>query len=157
MLIRINLALIAVFVLAALGIGMASRTLLRENATRQVLAEAGLMMDSAFAIRTYTTAEVLPLLNDMMKSEFHPHSVPSYAAAQHFLKLREQRAEYAYKEATLNPTNPRDSATEWVADIVQRFRNDAAAREVTGERETWPRFRFRPVPVAAVSTIQGPL
>ncbi len=52
------------------------------------------------------------------------------------MKLRERRPEYAYKEATLNPTNPRDRAADWEADIIQRFRNDATAREVIGERDT---------------------
>lgn len=136
MLLRINLALVVVFALAALGIGMASRSLLRENATRQVLAEAGLMMDSAFAIRGYTTSEIVPLLGEQMNAQFLPQSVPSYAATQNFLKLHEQHPDYAYKEATLNPTNPRDRATDWEADIVQKFRNDAQVHEVTGERET---------------------
>ena len=32
--------------------------------------------------------------------------------------------------------NPRDRATDWESDIIQRFRNDAHAREVIGERDT---------------------
>jgi protein-histidine pros-kinase len=44
--------------------------------------------------------------------------------------------EYAYKEAALNPTNPRNRANDWEADIVNRFRNTSDAREVVGERDT---------------------
>jgi len=43
---------------------------------------------------------------------------------------------YTYKEATLNPTNPRDRAVEWEADIVQQFRNDPAQGEIRGTRDT---------------------
>jgi protein-histidine pros-kinase len=50
--------------------------------------------------------------------------------------LRERHADYTYKEATLNPTNPRDRAADWEADIIQRFRNDPRAHEVVGERDT---------------------
>ena len=61
--------------------------------------------------------------------------MPFYAATQNF-KLRERHPEYTYKEATLNPTNPRDRAADWEGDIIQRFRNDAHAQEVVGERDT---------------------
>jgi HAMP domain-containing protein len=135
-LIRINLALIAVFLLAALAVALVSRSMLQANATREVLVEAGLMMDSAAAIRTYTSTEILPLLDEKMKTEFRPQSVPSYAATQNFLKLHEEHPDYAYKEATLNPTNPRDRASDWESDIVQKFRNDEKATEVSGERDT---------------------
>ena len=134
--IRINLALIATFVFAALAIGLASSSMLQTNAKREVLSQAGLMMDSALAIRGYTATEILPLLDEKMKTEFRPQSVPSYSATQNFLKLHEQHPDYSYKEATLNPTNPRDRAADWEADIVQKFRNDATTREVSGERDT---------------------
>ena len=59
---RINLALGAVFIVAALTAGYACRSILEANARREVFAEAGLMMDSALAIRDYTANEILPLL-----------------------------------------------------------------------------------------------
>jgi protein-histidine pros-kinase len=71
-----------------------------------------------------------------VKNEFLPQSVPFYAATQHFLKLREQHPEYSYKEATLNPTNLRDRATDWEADLIQQFRNDSKTHEIVGERDT---------------------
>jgi HAMP domain-containing protein len=136
LLIRINLALGAVFIAAALIAGYACRTILEANAQREVFAAAGLMMDSALAIRAYTANEILPLLSERIQEEFPPQSVPFYAATQNFLRLRERHPEYTYKEATLNPMNPRDHATDWEADIIQRFRNDVHAQEVIGERDT---------------------
>jgi protein-histidine pros-kinase len=136
LLIRINLAFGAVFIAAALMTGYSGGRVLDTNARREVFTEAGLMMDSALAIRDYTANEILPLLGDGVQNEFPPQSVPFYAATQNFLRLRERHPEYTYKEATLNPTNPRDRAADWEGDIIQRFRNDARAREVVGDRDT---------------------
>jgi HAMP domain-containing protein len=132
----INLALGAVFIVAALTAGLVCRSILEANAQREVFAEAGLMMDSALAIRDYTANEILPLLSERIQSEFPPQSVPFYAATQNFLRLRAHHPEYMYKEATLNPMNPRDRAADWESDIIQRFRGDAHAREMVGERDT---------------------
>src|SRR3984893_10183158 len=136
LLIRINLALGAVFIVATLVAGYGCRTILETNARREVFVEAGLMMDSALAIRAYTANEILPLLRERIQEEFPPQSVPSYAATQNFLRLHERHPQYTYKEATLNPMNPRDRPADWEADIIQRFRNNAHAQEVVGERET---------------------
>ena len=136
LLFRINAALGGVFLFAALLAGYVCWTMLEANAQREVLAEAGLMMDSAAAVRTYTTNEILPLISARMKEEFPPQSVPSYAATQNFLKFHEHHPEYAYKEATLNPTNPRDRAADWESDIIQRFRNDSQTQQVVGVRDT---------------------
>jgi protein-histidine pros-kinase len=136
LLIRINLALGAVFIVATVIAGYACRTILEANAQREVFVEAGLMMDSALAIRAYTANEILPLLSERIQEEFPPQSVPSYAATQNFLRLRERHPEYTYKEATLNPMNPRDRPADWEADIIQQFRNNAHVQEVIGERDT---------------------
>jgi protein-histidine pros-kinase len=135
-LLRVNLLLGAAILLIAVAAGVACRSILTATAERQLLAEAGLMLDSAIAQRTYTANEIEPLLHERLATEFLPQSVPFYAATQNFLKLHEKYPQYAYKEATLNPTNPRDRAADWEADIVQRFRNDAGVHELSGVRDT---------------------
>jgi HAMP domain-containing protein len=136
LLVRINLVLAACFALAAFAVGGACWTMLQENAKRETLREAGLMMDSALSMRAYTAAEIVPLLNAQMEKEFLPQSVPSYAATQNFLHLHEKHPEYAYKEATLNPTNLQDRAMDWESDLIQQFRNDEHHAEIIGERDT---------------------
>src|SRR5664280_70215 len=42
---------------------------------------------------------------------------------------------YTYKEATLNPTNPRDRTVDWEADIVNAFRANEKLPELIGERD----------------------
>jgi HAMP domain-containing protein len=136
LLFRINAALGAVFLIAALLAGYVCRSMLEANAQREVIIEAGLMMDSAAAVRSYTANEILPLIAAHMRDEFPPQSVPSYAATQNFLRFHERHPEYSYKEATLNPTNLRDRAADWEGDIIQRFRNDAKIQQMIGERDT---------------------
>ncbi len=136
LLVRVNLALGIVFALGAVGAGVVCTGLLRANARAEALAQAGLMMEGANAVRTYTSDEIVPLLGAQLRNEFLPQSVPSYAAVQNFLKLHDAHPGYAYKEATLNPTNPRDRAADWEADVIQRFRSDPATRELSGERGT---------------------
>jgi HAMP domain-containing protein len=136
LLVRINLVLGLVSAAAACVAGYACWTILEANARREVLAEAGLMMESAVAMRAYTASEILPLIEQRMQESFLPQGIPFYAATQNFLKLRERHPDYTYKEATLNPTNPRDRAADWEADIIQRFRNDERAQEFIGERDT---------------------
>jgi HAMP domain-containing protein len=136
LLLRVNLALVAVFALGATATGLACRALLERNAEREIRAEAELMMDSAFAAREYTSKQIAPLLSSQMQTQFLPQSVPAYAATEHFLHLHANRPDYSYQEATLNPTNLRDRATDWQADIIQRFRNEAGVSEISGERDT---------------------
>jgi HAMP domain-containing protein len=133
---RINVALVAVFAVGAFATVYLTRNSLENSAREEALNDAGLMLDSALAVRAYTANEIAPLLTEQLKSVFLPQSVPFYAATQNFLKVREQHPQYMYKEATLNPTNPRDRAVDWEADIIQRFRNDPAAHEIQGERDT---------------------
>jgi protein-histidine pros-kinase len=136
LLLRLNLALVVVFALGTVLTALGCRALLERNAEREIRAEADLMMDSAFAAREYTSNQIAPLLQTQMQKEFLPQSVPAYAATEQFLHLHANRPDYSYQEATLNPTNLRDLAKDWQADIIQRFQDQPATSELTGERDT---------------------
>ena len=129
-----------IFVLAmALGVsvsGYISRKLLQEQAQEEVLGGARLMMEQASAVRAYTSGQITKLLQEQMKTEFLPQSVPSYSATEVLATVRARHPEYGYKEATLNPTNPRDRADGWEVDIVNSFRNNAELKEFVGQRDT---------------------
>ena len=116
--------------------GMLSHKILQDNAREEVLEKAGIMMESAVAIRHYTVKEIKPLLAVQQRRQFIPQTVPAYAAHTYVKKLQEKHPEYSYKEATLNPTNPANRATEWETDIVSFFRNNDESKELIGERNT---------------------
>ena len=197
---RFNLLFLPLLALALGAVGYTARQLLRENARKQIVENARIMMETATASRTYTTKQVAPLLQhknfklqsaiaefqktldelpkdadpvipkdvhyasakkaymlgqqkllavqqqllesvknkpaELLDTEFHPQSVPAFAATEIFTYLRGKYPDYFYKEATLNPTNPRDRASDWEADIVNQFRGNPALPEYLGKRET---------------------
>jgi protein-histidine pros-kinase len=121
---------------AGLGVSAyVSRELLQKNAEDEVLRNAGVMMEAALSMRSYTVNQVRPNLRPM-DVEFLPQSVPSYGATEIMTQLRKTHPDFAYKEAALNPTNPRNRATEWEADIINSFRNRPEAKEFSGTRMT---------------------
>jgi protein-histidine pros-kinase len=124
-----------VFLLGLGATGYESYELLHKNAREEVLRNAGVMMESALSMRGYTVQQVRPVLSADPET-FLPQSVPAYAATEIMTLLRKKYPDYAYKEAALNPTNPRNRAVEWETDIVNAFRGDSSKTEITGERQT---------------------
>jgi protein-histidine pros-kinase len=115
-----------------------SRESLNRAAREQVLEQARLMMETTSSTRVYTSKQIRPLVEQLQHRDraFYPQTVPAYSATQVFGYLRTAFPEYSYKEATLNPTNLADRAVDWEADVVNVFRNDAARKEFSGERDT---------------------
>jgi protein-histidine pros-kinase len=93
------------------------------------------MMEAALSMRSYTVGHVRPNLA-VDPDKFLPESVPAFGATEIMTLLRKKYPDYAYKEATLNPTNLRNRAVEWETDIVNTFRSDASQGEISGMRET---------------------
>jgi Protein of unknown function (DUF3365) len=94
---------------------------------------------------------------ELLDTEFHPQSVPAFAATEIFGYLREKFPDYFYKEATLNPTNPRDRATDWESDVVNQFRGNPAQAEFISTRESptgTALFLARPIKVNNVSCLE---
>ena len=136
LLVKFNLLYLLVM---ALGLGVSGwlgRAQLQANAIEEVVNSARLLMEQATAVRGYTSSQLAKLLQTQMKYEFLPQSVPSYSAMEVLNTLQAKYPQFAYKEATLNPTNPRDRATQWEADVVGGFRSDASLKESTGQRDT---------------------
>jgi len=136
LIVKFNLVFILVFVLGLAAAGYVSNELLQKNARDEIVQSARLVMTSALAARSYTSTQVGPLLQTQMKYSFLPQSVPAYSANEIFDVVRKTFPEYAYKEAVLNPTNPRNRANDWEADIVNQFRNASDRPELVGERDT---------------------
>lgn len=133
--VKINIVLMLVFLAAASVAAYIANELLLRNAREEILQNARIMMEAALAVRSYTNTQIKPLLDTQMKYQFLPQSVPAFSATEYFAALRTTYPQYAYKEATLNPTNPRDRANDWEADIVNAFRNNPAQNELIGERD----------------------
>lgn len=137
LLVKFNLVFLAIFALGLAAAGSVSWSLLQRNASDEIAGNARLMMEASLATRAYTATQVQPLLETQMKYTFLPQSVPAYSATEIFAGLRKSFPEFSYKEAALNPTNPRDRAVDWEADIINQFRSMGREdAEITGERDT---------------------
>ena len=133
---KFNVVMVAVFATGLIVSGVLSWRMLNQAARDEVRESAGIMMAAAESIRGYTVEQIRPLIDLGAHPEFVPQTVPAYAATETFDDLRTQYPEYSYKEATLNPTNPRNKATDWESDIVSSFRSEPDLGELFGERET---------------------
>src|SRR5690348_15217427 len=156
---RFNLIFIAIFGVGTLVAVWFAYLFLRNDAQQQVLGQAKLMMETTLATRSYTTKQIRPLLNRLQRRNdaFLPQTVPAYSAVQVFNFVHNQNPDYSYKEATLNPTNLEDRATDWEADVVNSFRNDASLKEFHGERDTptgKSLFYARPIRVNDASCLE---
>jgi len=134
---KFSLIFVAVF---GLGLGLAgvvAYSQLQANARRQVEDRAKIMMETALAMRRYTSEQVKPAIAAAATDKvFHRETVPAFGATEMFNYLREKYPDYSYKEAALNPTNPRDRAADWEADIITNFRNHPDREIFAGERST---------------------
>lgn len=158
---KFSLIFVVVFGLGLGGAAYLFRQNLQRNAREQVLQNAQLMMDTALAMRSYTLTQVKPAITDAVgqrakaagpnddvfrelcakhgftaKQVFMPQTVPAYAATEMFIELRKKYPDYMYKEATLNPTNPRNRALDWEEDLIKMFRNRPELGIFDGERDT---------------------
>jgi len=136
LLLKFNLVLFLVFAVGLVSTGFVCRRLLQQNANAEIMENARIMMEAAIAVRTYTATQIKPLLETQMKYSFLPQSVPAYSANAYFSQLQKAFPAYAYKEATLNPTNPVNRATDWEADIIEEFRKSRDKTEIVGQRDT---------------------
>jgi protein-histidine pros-kinase len=133
---KFNIVFVSIFVVGFVAATAIAHFLLKENAREETLDKARMLMHSALAARGYTSSQISPLLKTQLKYEFLPQSVPSYSATEHLNALLKTYPDFSYKEATLNPTNLRDRASDWEADVVNKLRQTSTITEHVGERLT---------------------
>jgi HAMP domain-containing protein len=139
LLLKFNLVMVALFAIAIAATAAVSRDLLQRNAREEIYDNAKLLIESALAVRDYTSRNIAPLLETQIKYEFRPEMVSAFSAIELLRNVRETNPDYKqflYREATLNPTNPANRAVEWESDIVNSFRNGAVKAPLFGERDT---------------------
>jgi protein-histidine pros-kinase len=129
------MVLILIFLLGLAVSGYVSYNLLHKNARDEVLRNAGVMLEAALSMRAYTVGQVRGKLR-VVEDEFLSESVPAFAATEIMSQLHKKYPDYAYKEAALNPTNPRNRAVEWESDLINDFRNTESHKELSGTRMT---------------------
>lgn len=149
---RFNLLLLILFFSSVLISGVALSRVLEQKAENEVASKALALMETMTAVRSYTSTHINPLLADRLETElqFIPETVPAYSATEVFENLRKSKDyhNFFYKEAALNPTNLRDQADTFEANIVENFRQNPEVKETSD---------FRTLPNGKVFYIARPL
>lgn len=146
----IFLLVIPIFLIGIFFTGLTLNQILKQSYQTEITARASLAMDTMNSVREYTSTQVNPELVDRLKTEFLPETVPAYSAREVFEELRKHPnyQNFFYKEATLNPTNPRDQADEFETKLVEKFRQQEDLKELQG---------FRPAPAGELFYMAHPI
>lgn len=131
---RLELVILIIFVCGWVTAGATTYALEQQNARKEVVHNAQVLLNTAVAARGYTSNEITPLLKEVEREEFIPQTVPSYAAQQLFNRLDQEYQDYNYVERALNPTNPKDIAEGWQVELIQEFIKNPQLPEIVGER-----------------------
>jgi HAMP domain-containing protein len=133
---KFNLVMLIVFLVGLALAASLSYMTIQQDAREETLRQARIMIDVASAVRGYTDKEIGPLLAAQNSVRFLPQTIPFFAAQTVLRELPASYHDYAYKEASLNPKNPADRATNWEADIINTFQNNPEKWELVSERDT---------------------
>lgn len=136
---KLTILLSFVFLVGILLSGVTLANLLYHRAQDQVRSEAQVLLKVMNSVRMYTNTQVSPELEERSGEEFLPQRIPSFAVREVFEILRQDDDwnEFFFKDATLNPTNPRDKADKFETAIVKQFQQNTNLKKLDG---------FRPAP-----------
>ncbi|KAA3643362.1 MAG: DUF3365 domain-containing protein [Chloroflexi bacterium] len=136
---RFTVLLLSVLVAGVIVSGVILWGVLEARAEADVTEKGLILTETMNAVRSYTSNNVSPQLQrELAASEvFIAETVPAFSAREVFENFRadEEYANFFYKEATLNPVNPRSGADGFEAELVEQMRNDPNLTEVSGFRE----------------------
>ena len=126
--------LISIFVVGTILSGMVLSHYLYLNAQQEITSDALMLIETMNAVRDYTGRQVRPELIERAENEFLPEVIPSYSAREVFEKFRmnEEYSDFFYKEAALNPTNPRDLAQGFEVDLIEKFKQSPSISDIEG-------------------------
>ncbi|MDJ0508237.1 MAG: DUF3365 domain-containing protein [Crocosphaera sp.] len=135
---KLNVLLVTIALITIFLSGGVLSLILSHNAEKVVTDKALVLMETMSAVRNYTSTKVNPELASRLETDtqFLPQTVPAFSAREVFEYFREQGGykDFFYKEATLNPTNLRDKADKFEANIVEEFRLNKSLKQTSGFR-----------------------
>ncbi|MDV2999009.1 MAG: Sensor histidine kinase RcsC [Chroococcopsis gigantea SAG 12.99] len=158
---KFTILLTLVFLGSVVLSGVTLSSALHREAENEVTDQAEMLMQGMNAVRTYTSDNIQPILETELdtRSKFIRETVPAFAANQVFDQFR-NHSEYQsffYKEATINPTNPKDQADTFETDLIGQFRQRPDKDEISGYRSKRGKnffFIARPLAVQQASCLE---
>lgn len=135
---KFTLLLSLVFLGGVVISGFVLWQILQSQAQREITAQGLLLIQTMNSVRDYTSNHINPLLADDLKEQatFISETVPAFSAREVFERFRQDKdyQDFLYKEATLNPTNPRNKADGFETDLLERMRQNPKLQEQSGFR-----------------------
>ncbi len=122
---KFTLLLSLVFISAMVISGVVLSQTTQQQAENDVAYRGKILMEVMNSVRSYTNAEVNPLLEPKRENsnELIVQAIPSYSVRRVFENLLKNvnYKDYLYKEALLNPTNLQDKADVFETKLIQKF------------------------------------
>ena len=148
---KLNILLAGILLFLTIAMGMILSGVLQNYAEQVVVDRASVLMETMNSVRNYTSTQIQPELSARLETEevFLAQTVPAYSAREVFEHLRssEEYSQFFYKEAALNPTNIRDQADKFEAEIIEDFKTKSIDRQQG----------FRSIPGGEIFYIARPL
>jgi signal transduction histidine kinase/DNA-binding response OmpR family regulator len=158
---QFTLVLTLIFVGGIILSGVTLSQAMQYKAEDEIATSAEILTQTMNAVRKYTSDRIAPLLKDRLATTptFISEVVPAFSAREVFENFRHQPEyrNFFYKEATLNPTNLKDKADRFEADLVEQFRKQPTLDKLTGYRNLGGAklfFTARPLVVKQASCLQ---
>lgn len=158
---QFTLVLTLIFLCGIILSGVALSGAMQQKAEDEISTHAEILTQTMNGVRKYTSDRIAPLLQNQMATSpnFISESVPAFSAREVFENFRHQPEyrNFFYKEATLNPTNPKDKADQFETDLVEQFRKQPTLDKLTGYRNLAGAKLFytaRPLSVKQASCLQ---
>ena len=159
--IKFNALLLLIFLIGSIVSGIALSAAMQNRAEEEVTTRAEILIKTMNSVRNYTSDRIQPLLSELLttESQFIPETVPAYSAREVFENFRQNPnyKSFLYKEATLNPTNPRDRADNFETSLIKNFRANPNFKEQAGyyNRDGKKLFYIaRPLSINNISCLQ---
>lgn len=155
---RLGFILAICFALGILVAGSISYRLEFQQAREETIEKSSVLLEVGSSVRKYTSDEIAPLLRRFdSETEFHPQMVPSYGAQSTLERLHKQFPDYIYREASLNPTNLDDRATDREVGLIRAFAKNPELKEMAGETDVDGGLRYflaRPLRMTSPDCLQ---
>ncbi len=131
---KLAVILIFIFIVGSILSGAVLSHFLYRNAQIEMTSDGLIMIETMNSVRDYTGSQIRPELKEELEERFLPQTVPSYSAREVFERFRmnEKYDSFFYKEAALNPTNPRDQAEGFEVDLIEKFKGSPSTKDLEG-------------------------
>ncbi|MCC5642586.1 DUF3365 domain-containing protein [Nostoc sp. CHAB 5824] len=143
---KVNLIVMIAFLGGILISGIALSSVLEQKAEQEMSSQAILAMQIANSLRQYTNDRVQPLLLPRVdtQEQFIPEVIPTFSVRETFEILRKtpKFSNFMYKDAAPNPTNMRDMADKFEADIIKKFNQQPDFKSLSGFRNIFENKLF---------------